>query len=42
MVGSLPEARTLLRAMLVGIDVALIDCGLPDEDGLGFLGSYGG
>ena len=32
--GSLAEARTMLK----GIDVALIDRGLPDGDGLGLMG----
>ena len=32
--GSLAEARTMLE----GIDVALIDRGLPDGDGLGLMG----
>jgi DNA-binding NarL/FixJ family response regulator len=33
--GSLAEARTMLE----GVDVALVDRGLPDGDGLGLMGS---
>jgi DNA-binding NarL/FixJ family response regulator len=32
--GSLYETRTMLEAMLDGMDVALLDRGLPDGDGL--------
>jgi DNA-binding NarL/FixJ family response regulator len=35
--GSLSEARTMLEATLGGIDVALLDRGLPDGDGLELL-----
>jgi DNA-binding NarL/FixJ family response regulator len=36
--GSLSEARTILEAMLDGMDVALLDRGLPDGDGLKLVG----
>lgn len=32
--GSLSEAHTMLEDMLEGVDVALLDRGLPDGDGL--------
>jgi DNA-binding NarL/FixJ family response regulator len=36
--GSLSEARKVLEAMLEGMDVALLDRGLPDGDGLELVG----
>jgi DNA-binding NarL/FixJ family response regulator len=36
--GSLAEAHTMLEAMLDGIDVVLLDRGLPDGDGLELVG----
>ena len=37
-VGSLAEARTMVE----GVDVALLDRGLPDGDGLKLMGPSGG
>jgi DNA-binding NarL/FixJ family response regulator len=37
--GSLAEAHTMLEAMLESVDVALIDRGLPDGDGLKLIGA---
>jgi DNA-binding NarL/FixJ family response regulator len=36
--GSLSEVRTMLEAMLEGMDVVLLDRGLPDGDGLELVG----
>lgn len=36
--GSLSETRTIIEAMLDGMDVVLLDRGLPDGDGLGLVG----
>ena len=36
--GSLSETRTLIEAMLDGMDVVLLDRGLPEGDGLELVG----
>jgi DNA-binding NarL/FixJ family response regulator len=37
--GSLAEGRTMLEAMPEGVDVVLLDRGLPDGDGLKLIGA---